>query len=279
MRAALILFAALLLPPGPAAAAEAQPIRGLSADLGFMLDPIVVTAPRDRITDTRAIDPRINATLLRLLRQRSEVRPGELGTQSTAIGVFSDLTTLTGHKLRLRYTELGFLLTEGLAGVKDFQLQQELEKAGRDGKNPQIRAAAMVALGYAKDENFLALFRNGMQDSDITARVGALESMILLDSEGARFAIADSARSDASATIRVMAAASLWKNGDVSGREVLLDYTRDTDWFVRAFAVYYIGEHGRGDEYRKLMDLLTRESNPIVKAELVRALIRLEKHK
>jgi len=54
------------------------------------------------------------------------------------------LTTATGFKLKTRYTELGFLLTEGLAGVTDPQLTIELENTVRQGTNPQIRAAALV---------------------------------------------------------------------------------------------------------------------------------------
>ena len=48
---------------------------------------------------------------------------------------------------------------------------------------------------------------------------------------------------------------------------------------MRAHAVRYLGELGDSDEYRKLMDLLQTEQNPIVRSELTLALMRLGKKK
>lgn len=273
----LPLFALLLAVPWGAAPAAAQTGGGLTVDLGFMLDPIVITAPRKRKPAGRQIDPRINNVLRRLLESRSEVRPDDLGVINDASRVFAELATLTGHMMRLRYTELGFLLTEGLAGVEDYSLQNELERVVRSASNPQMRAAALVALGYTKEERFVSIFMEMLRDPDLTVRLGALEALVVSESPNALFAVGDAAQSDQSMSVRVAAAAAYWKLGNPSGREMLLQFAEDADWYVRAHAVMYLGEQGGGDEYRRLMDLLQREQNPIVRAELTLALMRLSK--
>lgn len=277
----LLLAAALLAASVPARAAESEArfAGGLTVDLGFVLDPIVIKAPRTKLPPQRYIDPRVNETLRRLLSDRSEVRPEDLGATNDASRVFGELATLTGHMLRLRYTELGFLLTEGLAGAKDFSLQNELERVARSGKNPQMRAAAMVALGYTKDERFVPLFTQMLRETDLTVRLGALEALVVSESPSGQFAFADAAQSDASMAVRVDAAAAYWRTGNLSGREMLLSFSTHEDWFVRAAAVRRIGELGGEDEYRKLMDLLRTEENPVVRSELTLALMRLGKKK
>ena len=279
MRGALILALALSAPAAQAAEAASRISGGLTVDLGFMLDPIVITAPRTKLAPQRHIDERVNATLRRLLTQRSEVRPEDLGVTNDASRVFGELATLTGHMLRLRYTELGFLLTEGLAGAKDFSLQNDLERVARSAPNPQLRASAMVALGYTKEERFVPLFTQMLREPDLTVRLGALEALVASGSPSAQFAIADAAQTDASMAVRIMAAGAYWKMGNLSGRELLLGFISHEDWYVRAHAVRYLGELGGSDEYRKLMDLLQTEQNPIVRSELTLALMRLGKKK
>ena len=271
------LLALLLAAAGPVAA---QGNAGnLTVDLDFMFPDITVTAPRTKVPPARVIDPRINALLLRLLEQKSELRPENAGAQNTAAALFSELTTLTGHMMSMRYSELGFLLTEGLAGVDDFPIQNKLEAVARTGKNPQMRAAALVALGHTKSERFLPLFQEALRDQNLTVRLGALESLILSPSPSALFSLGDAAQNDPSYTVKVMAAAAYWERGNPAGREVLLRLAENADWYVRADAVYQLGRLGGADERRKLMDLLGREADPIVKAELTLALVRLEKYR
>lgn len=272
---------AALLALGVAAPAAAQPglAGGLTVDLGELLEPIIITAPRNRIPPARMIDPRVNAILLRLLQQKSDARPEDAGAQNQAAVLFSELTTLTGHMMSMRYSELGFLLTEGLAGATDFTLQNELEKVARTGKNPQMRAAALVALGHAKDERFVSLFQEALRDQNLTVRLGALESLILSGSTAALFSLGDAAHNDPSVTVKAMAAAAYWEKGNPAGREVLLRMADDKDWYARAEAVYHLGRLGGSLDYRRLMDMLGREADPIVRAELTLALIRLERFK
>ncbi len=273
--AVLLLQAATASAAGPGAGAPA----GLTVDLGFINPDIVITAPRDRIPPERIIDPRINAILVRLLEQRSQLRPTDVPGQHEVATVFGQLTTLTGHTMSQRYTELGFLLTEGLAGTRDPSIQSSLERVARRAVNPQMRASALVSLAYAKDERFVSLFQETLRDPSLTVRLGAVESLIVSSSPAAQFLLADAAANDASFTVKVMAAAAYWERGNPAGREILLRLAEDADWYVRADAIYNLGRLGGADEYRKLMDFLSREKDPVVRAELTLALMRLEKFK
>jgi hypothetical protein len=50
--------------------------------------------------------------------------------------------------MKVRYSDLSFLLTEGLACTDNFTLIQRLETIARQNPNTRVRAAALVALGY-----------------------------------------------------------------------------------------------------------------------------------
>jgi hypothetical protein len=241
-------------------------------------DTLVITAPRLRIKKT-GLDPQINATLLRLLRQRQNARPDSQAMLDASVGNLSKLTTLTGYALKTRYTELGFLLTEGLAGVTDFDLANELEQTARLGSNVQTRAAAMVALAYTHDLRYLPMLQGAQQDPNVTVRFGALEALLTLDNPAVMFQVSNASRVDQSVTVQLYAAAGAWKMGDIFGREVLIRHYQDNDWFVRAMATHYLGELGGADEYRRLFSQLNFETNPQVKAELCSALLRLQRFK
>ncbi len=183
------LLAGFLLVLGLAVPARAQLTLG-------EFEPLVISAPRYKIPKGDPIDPQINAHLMRLLRERAEARPESAEAQGASIGNLRRLTTATGYKLSVRYTELGFLLTEGLAGVKDFGMQNELERIARMGLNLQTRAAAMVALAYTKDLRFMPLFQGALNDPNITVRFAAMESLLILGDQGVRFIVSNAARGD-----------------------------------------------------------------------------------
>ena len=272
MRNALL---ALLL-AGPALAVA--PLSGnlvVDGSLLLQLEALVVTAPRVK-AQKEMIDPRINQHLLRLLQQRMDARPDSAAQLDASIGNLNNLSTKTGYKLKTRYTELGFLLTEGLAGTTDFTLQSELEKAARLGKNVQTRAAALVALAYTKDLRYLPLFQGALLDQNITVRFAALESLLVIGDAAVQFQVANAARSDASLAIRIYGAAGMWRMGDAYGREILLRYYQHADWFVRAMAIHYLGELGGAEEYRRLQRELAAEPDAAVQAELAAALLKLD---
>ncbi len=245
----------------------------------FQLEPLVITAPRLKMPKDAVIDPQINMHLLRLLRERQDARPDSQAILDASVGNLSKLTTVTGYMLKTRYTELGFLLTEGLAGVSDWTIASELEKTARSGTNVQTRAAAMVALGYTHDLRYLSLFQGALIDQNVTVRLGALEALIILGDPTVQLQVGSAARSDASFPIQIYAAAGMWRAGDIYGREILLRLAQHGDWFVRAMAIRYIGELGGGDEYRRLLQWLGGEPDPAVKAELCSALLSLQRYK
>lgn len=267
---------AIVLAACAAGAARAQ-APGAAVDLqAFQLEPLVIKAPRLRI-EQLAIDPQINQHLLRLLQQRQDARPDSQAALDASIGNLNKLTTVTGYKLKTRYTELGFLLTEGLAGVTDLSLTSELEKTVRQGTNVQTRAAAMVALAYSHDLRYLSLFQSALIDPSITVRFGALESLLALGDPSVQMQVANTARTDASLPIQIYAAAGMWRMGDIYGREILLRYAQHTDWFVRALAIRYLGELGGAEEYRKILLWLSYENHQAVRAEICSALLNLQK--
>lgn len=271
------LFFVLLLAPA-AYAADPVPVN-LTVDAGllFELEPLTITAPR--VKQEEMIDPRINNHLLRLLKQRMDARPDAVAAGDASIGNLNKLSTLTGYSLKTRYTELGFLLTEGLAGTKDYQLQRELENASRLSKNVQTRAAALVALAYAKDMRYQTLFQGALNDPNVTVRFAALESLVISGDRSIQLQLGSAARTDQSIPAQIYAAGAMWKMGDSFGKEILLRFLDHQDWLARAMSAYYIGEMGGGYEYRRLLTYLDREQDPSVKAELATALIKLHPHK
>ncbi len=267
-----ILFLAVLFAP-LAVRAESPTDAGLL----FQLEPLTITAPRVKQEDM--IDPRINQHLMRLLQQRMDARPDNLAAADASIGNLNKLSTLTGYSLKTRYTELGFLLTEGLAGTKDYQLQRELENAARLSKNVQTRAAALVALAYSKDMRYMTLFQGALTDSNVTVRFAALESLILLGDASTQLQLGGAARNDRSIAAQIYAAGGMWRMRDNFGKEILLRFLDNPDWFARAMATYYLGEMGGGYEYRRLLQYLDRETDPSVRAEMATALIKLHPKK
>lgn len=250
----------------------------LDSEMAFQLEPLVVTAPRVQ-AQVDLIDPRINAQLLRLLQQRMDARPDSAAQLDASIGNLNKLTTLTGFNLKTRYTELGFLLTEGLAGTTDFQLQSQMENVVRQGKNVQTRAAALLALAYSKDARYLSLIQGGLADPNLTVRFAALESLLVLGDAAAQLQIGTAARLDQSVPIQLYAAAAMWRSGDVFGREIFLRKYQDADWFTRAMADHYLGELGGSDEYLRLQRELDGENDPAVRAEILAALVKLNPKK
>ena len=242
--------------------------------MAFQLDPLVVTAPRVR-AQVDLIDPRINAQLLRLLSQQMNARPDSEAQLDASIGNLNKLTTLTGYNLKTRYTELGFLLTEGLAGSTDYQIQNQLENVVRQGTNVQTRAASLLALAYAKDIRYSTLIQGALVDPNPTMRFAAIESLMVMGDPSAELQLAGASRTDASVPIQLYAAAGMWRMGDIFGRELLLRMYQNPDWLTRAMADHYLGEMGGGDEYRRMQRELDGESDPAVKVELLDAMVKL----
>ena len=269
---------ALAARPLAAQLASTLTVSAPAVDLGsFELEPLTVTAPRDKIQNQFAIDPQINQILLRLLQSRMNARPDSQAALDASLGNLARISTLTGYQLKTRYTQLGFLLTEGLAGVTDMELSSALEAAAQRGTNTQMRAAAMTALAYTHDLRYLPLFQNATNDHNITVRFGALESMLVMNKPSAQFQVANMSRMDMSVPVQIYAAAGQWRMGDVFGRETLLRLAQNTDWLVRAMSIHYLGEMGGADEYRQILLWLAFEQHPMVRTEMCAALLKLQR--
>ena len=260
---------------------ESTPVDGnlvMDDAMAFQLDPLVVTAPRVQ-AQVDLIDPRINAQLMRLLQQQMNARPNSTAQLDASIGNLNKLTTLTGYNLKTRYTELGFLLTEGQAGSTDYQIQLQLENVVRTGTNVQTRAASLLALAYAKDMRYLTLIQGALIDQNPTIRFAAIESLLVLGDQSAELQLSGASRNDQSVPIQLYAAAGMWRMGDIFGRELLLREYQSKDWLTRAMSDHYLGEMGAGDEYRRLQRELDTEADPAVKAEILVALVKLNPKK
>ena len=247
-------------------------------EMAFQLDPLVVTAPRVQ-AQVDLIDPRINQQLMRLLQQQMNARPNSEQQLDASIGNLNKLTTLTGYNLKTRYTELGFLLTEGLAGTTDYQIQLLLENVVRQGSNVQTRAASLLALAYSKDMRYSTLIQGALVDANPTVRFAAIESLLVMGDQSAELQLAGASRTDQSVPIQLYAAAGMWRMGDIFGRELLLRMYQSQDWLTRAMADHYLGEMGGSDEYRRLQRELDGEQDPAVKAEILTALVKLNPKK
>jgi HEAT repeat protein len=215
---------------------------------------------------------------MRLLKKKSE-RQDAASQLDANVSTLYQLTTLSGFNLQTRYTQLGYLLTEGLAGTTDYDIQNLLENTARQSKDVQMRAAALITLAYTKDLRYQPLIMGAMIDSNITVRFAALESLLIMGDPALEIQVGTMARGDASIPVQIYAAAAMWKMGDIFGRELLLRLYQSPDWLTRAMADHYLGEMGGGDEYRRLQRELDNEHDPGVKAEILTALVKLNPKK
>jgi HEAT repeat protein len=245
--------------------------------MAFELDPLVVTAPRVA-AQVDLIDPRINNQLMRLLKKKSE-RQDAASQVDGNVATLYQLTTQTGFNLQIRYTQLGYLLTEGLAGTTDYDIQNALENTARAGRDPMMRAACLVALAYSKDMRYQPLILGAMIDPNITVRFAALESLLIMGDPGLETQVGTMARGDPSLPVQIYAAAAMWQMGDIFGRELLFRQYQNKDWLVRAMSDHFMGQLGGSDEYLRLQRELDNEQDPGVKAEILAALVKLNPKK
>ena len=274
-----LLFSALGISPaawGQGAAAGAS--SGIQEPI-LELQPLVITAPRLKYPSNIMINPLIDMNLLRLLSEHENERPNATAQLDPNLTILTKLTTLDGYNLQTRYSQLGFLLTQGLAGAKDLQVQQALVQAAQKGINDQIQASAMIALAYTKDPQFIGLFMSALQNSNITIRFAGIESLLIVGGNQAEAALSNDAQTDSSLIAQAYAAAKIWGLGDVAGKNIILNLYQNPDWLIRAIAYHYMGQLGGSYEYTMLLSQLPAETNPIAQAELCAALLRLGKYR
>ncbi|MBI4396736.1 MAG: HEAT repeat domain-containing protein, partial [Elusimicrobia bacterium] len=267
--------------PGPSPAVPVAPPQPPTAPgvpkrrEAFELEPLVVTAPRLRLQPAHYVDVRIDNDLVRLLEKMAGEPPPEEQVLDPVLNEVNKLVTPTGFALKTRYSDLSFLLVEGLAGARDFSLVQRLESIARGNPNARVKAAALVALAYDKNRQDLMIFQEALRDPSLVVRFGAVEALSLLGAPSVRPTLAITAQSDSSPALRVFSAQALRRAGDPYGRELLLRAIDDFDWVVRAMATYYLGELGEPEDYHKIAFKLNSETNDYVVSETCLALLRL----
>ncbi len=276
---ALLLSPALAWPSAAWAQDQAAPAVTASLQSPVLeLQPLVITAPRLKLPPHAVLNPLIDMNLLNLLSEHENERPNSTAQLDPNLALLSQLTTLDGYNLQTRYSQLGFLLAQGLSGSSDMQIQQALVTAAQKTVNPQVQAAAMIALAYTKDPQFTGVFMGNLQSSNITVRFGAIEALLTLGGDQVEPALSNVANTDQSLVAQTYAAAKIWKMGDVSGKNLLLNLYQNSDWLIRTMAYHYMGELGGNYEYTMLLQQLPNETNPIAQAELCAALLRLNKY-
>jgi HEAT repeat protein len=223
------------------------------------------------------VDVRIDNDLIRLLeRLADEPLEGEQ-TLDPALQEIATIQTPTGFALRMRYSNLHFLLVEGLAGAKQFGLVQRLEAMVRQNPSVGVRAAALVALGYNKDPRNIPLLQQTLREDNLTMRFAAVEALEALGDPAVRPLLAAVAQGDRSQALRVYAAQALRRVGDPYGRQLLLQFTDSSNWALRAMAVRYLGELGEAEDYNRILMKLNNETNDFALAEESLALLRLSR--
>ncbi|MBI2915768.1 MAG: HEAT repeat domain-containing protein [Elusimicrobia bacterium] len=242
----------------------------------FEMEPLVVTAPRLKVPPTEIVDSRINFQLLKMIQEKEDFGITEdLIGQSPAYGDLNKLVTPYGIRLKTRYNRIGFLLTEGLAGTKDFQLTNELVRIVRESQNPNVRSFALIALAYSRDPAHLSLFQEALRSQTAADRFAAVEALKIWRDPQAIPILVGVTKLDSSALIRIYAAQTIFRLGDPMGRDFLLRMLDDPDWVVRAMAMRYLGEMGGAEDYYKVLSYLAMQQHNMVRVEMASALLRL----
>lgn len=263
--------------PPPPPRPTFRPVRpkNPSPDDMFELEPLVVTAPRLKFSGQQLVDVRIDNELVNLLEKIATEPPPDVEVVDPALREVNRLVTPEGFGLRIRYSDISFLLTEGLAGTSNLTLVNRLETIAQKSPNSRVRAAALVALGHDKERLDLQAFSDGLRDTSLIVRFGAVEALALQDNPMARSLLAGAAQADTSAAVRVFAAQALARAGDTQGTEILRRGLSDPDWVVRALSTYYMGQEGDVSDFERILSGMERETNDWVTAENCLAVLRL----
>ncbi|MBI5200761.1 MAG: hypothetical protein HY925_04160, partial [Elusimicrobia bacterium] len=161
--------------------------------------------------------------------------------------------------------------------VDDLLLRDRVLKVARQGPDPRIRAAALLAIAYNHDPADRGLFQEGLLSQEITVRFSAVEALQVWNREGVVQDIANVGRMDLSNFLQVYAAGIALRKGEPGGRDILIRHWDDPDWIVRSLAIRYLGELGVAEDFPRILFALDRESNYWVKAEMAGALLKLNR--
>ena len=240
----------------------------------FELEPLVVTAPRLKVSGAQLVPPQIDTELIGLLEKLAKEPPEEFVIDEN-VAQLNRLVTPQGWGLYVRYTDLNALLAEGLAGTTNLTLIYRLETIAKMSRNPSARATAFVAMGYDVTRVDLSLFEYALRDPSLQIRFGAVEGLAAQKNPMVRGMLAGAAQSDASLVVRLYAAQALGRRGDLQGVDILRRYLDDPDWAVRALATFFLGQLGDDADFERLLINLDRATEDHVIAENCLAVLRM----
>jgi len=243
----------------------------------FELEPLVVTAPRLRVSGSQLVPAQIDNELVNLLEKiATEPLPEEVLLDPVLVEI-KKLVTPQGFGLYVRYTDISFLLTEGLAGTSNLTLVNRLETIARSSPNTPVRGSAFVALGHDVSRIDLSLFERSLQDRSLQVRFGVVEGLAAQTNPMARGMLAGAAQTDTSLVVRLFAAQALGRRGDAQGVDLLRRYLTDPDWVIRSLATYFLGQLGDDADFERFLINLTQEQENHVVAENCLAVLRMSR--
>lgn len=240
----------------------------------FELEPLVVTAPRLKVSGAQLVPPQIDTELIGLL-ERLALEPVSEFVVDDNVSQLRQLVTPQGYGLYVRYTDINALLAEGLAGTTNLTLVYRLETIAKASRNTSARATAFVALGYDVTRVDLSLFEYALRDPALQIRFGAVEGLAAQRNPMVRGMLAGSAQTDVSPVVRLYAAQALGRRGDAQGVDILRRYLNDQDWAVRALATFFLGQLGDDADFERMLINLDRETEDHVIAENSLAVLRM----
>ncbi len=247
----------------------------LGKDNVIELEPLVIVPPQLRIPASLQIAAQINTKLIRLITERLDVQLDPIQAADPVKNDLDAMVTPSGFALKTRYAELSYLVIEALGGTNDPILRATLQRLASDSPNGLIRASALIALAYSKDQDDLYLMEQALSHKEARTRMGALEAIEVGRFQSAVPAVFTVASNDASPALQLFALQILAKFNNTSARQSLINRLSDPDWPARAMAFWYLGRYGNEDDYSIVLSRLPTEQNPWVKAEIVLAALRL----
>jgi len=240
----------------------------------FELEPLVVTAPRLKVSGAQLVPPQIDTELVGLLEKIAQEPSSEFVIDPN-VAELRQLVTPQGYGLYVRYTDINALLTEGLAGTSNLTLIYRLETIAKSSRNTSARATAFVALGYDVTRDDLSLFEYALRDPSLQIRFGAVEGLSAQKNPMVRGMLAGAAQTDVSPVVRLYAAQALGRRGDAQGVDIIRRYLNDPDWAIRALATFYLGQLGDDADFERMLINLDRETEDDVIAENCLAVLRM----
>jgi len=248
----------------------------LGKDQVVELEPLVIVPPQLRIPASLQAAAKINTQLLRLMKDRLEYQLEAEQAQDPVLFELNQMVTPSGFAIKLRYSQLSYLLVEGLGGSNDPLLAAEIRKmAAAEERNGLIRATALLTIAYKRDDNDTYLFQEALNSRNATVRMGALEGIEIGRFRSALPSVSSLTASDPSPAIQIYALQVLARFGDPSARTILMSRINDTDWPARAMAFWYLGRYGAPEDYGIIQSRMATETNPFVRAEIALASLRL----